>query len=156
MLYECLYGRPPHQGVDLLETMDRHMHGELTFPSEPELSEQMQAVLAKMLAKDSTERQRSMADAMQDIRSALKGEFPKEEVRPQPTIAFDARGVDFITAKRGSARKKGREPWMLLMGCLTLLLFVLIFQQCMMMVQDLHAHQLKRSHAKHTERAIFE
>ena len=154
MLYESLYGRPPHQGADLLETMDRHMHGELTFPSEPELSEQVQAVLAKMLAKQSTERQRSMADALADIKNALRGEFPKEEVRPQPTVAFDARGVDFITAKRGSAAKKGREPWMLLMGCLTVLLFVVIFQQCMIMVQDLHAHQHK--HAKRVDRPIIE
>jgi eukaryotic-like serine/threonine-protein kinase len=148
MMYECFYGRPPHQGVDLLETMDRHMHAEVTFPSEPELPEAAQEVLRMMLRKDSTERPRSIQEAMQLLESGLEGHFPKPEPRPEPAFA-DARGVDFITAKRGTAAKKGREPWMLLMGCVTVLLFVLIFQQCMVMIRDTthgkhHGNQVKK------------
>jgi serine/threonine protein kinase len=144
ILYECLIGRPPHQGVDLLETMDRHMNGAVSFPSEPEIAEPLQAVLARMLEKDSTERYRSMAEVMTDIKGALAGQMPKPEQRPEPTVVQDARGVDFITAKRGQSRKKGKEPWMLLMTCVTLLLFVLIFQQCMLMVQETHGHHAKK------------
>jgi serine/threonine-protein kinase len=135
MLYECLVGRPPHEGNDLLDTMDRHMHVDVSFPSEPEVLPQMQAVLSKMLAKDSARRHRTLSDAMADILGAMNGEFPKEEQLPRSNV--DAGAVDFITAKRGAARKKGHEPWMLLMGCVTVLLFVLIFQQCMNMVRDM-------------------
>lgn len=134
MLYECLTGRPPHQGVDLLETMDRHLHTEVTFPDEPEISEPMQAVLKKLLAKDPLHRHRSLSDAMADVCRAMQGEFPKIELLPAATD--DSRGVDFITAKRGTSGRKGREPWLLLMSCVTVLLFVLVFQQCMSMVRE--------------------
>lgn len=148
ILYECLFGRPPHQGVDLLETMDRHMNVAVSFPSEPEVSEQIQAVLARMLDKESTARYRSMAEVMSDLRGAMVGHFPKPEVRPEPVLPYDHRAVDFITAKRGSASPKGKEPWMLLMTCVTLLLFVLIFQQCMIMAQQTHKPRThKSSHA---------
>jgi serine/threonine protein kinase len=150
ILYECLIGRPPHEGVDLLETMDRHMHTAVAFPSEPETSDAVQAVLTRMLEKDSTERYRSMAEVMTDLKGALAGQMPKPEPRPEP-VQLGERGVDFITAKRGQKRKKGKEPWMFLMACVTVLLFVLIFQQCMMLVEETHAHHNKKSKVKFAE-----
>lgn len=141
MMYECLYGRPPHQGIDLLETMDRQMHSTVSFPSEPEICPQLQAVLTKLLDKDSVRRHRTLSDAMADVQRALQGEYPVEELLPDPTQ--DARGVDFMSAKRGQQRPKGREPWMMLMGCVTLLLFVLIFQQCMNMVREIQGQGMR-------------
>lgn len=143
--YECLFGRPPHQGVDLLETMDRHMHVPVSFPSEPETSEALQAVLVKMLAKDLVHRYRTLSDAVADLHRALRGDMPKEEILP---LATDANAVDFITSKRGSAIPKGREPWMLLMGCMTFLLFVLIVQQCMLIAQESGVHRVVKHDKK--------
>jgi serine/threonine protein kinase len=151
ILYQCMFGRPPHEGVDMLETMDRHMNSEVNFPSEPEVSEPVQAVLKRMLEKESTSRYRSMSEVMTDLRNALAGQMPKVEVRPEPTVLLDSRGVDFITAKRGSGGRKGKEPWMLLMTCLTVLLFVVIFQQCMIMVQEMH-----KPHAPKPRHSILE
>ncbi len=141
ILYQCLFGRPPHQGTDLLETMDRHMNVEVSFPATPEVSEQLQAVLVKMLDKDSARRHRTLQDVMVDIDGALKGEFPKEEMLPRRVE--DARGLNYLAAKRGPSVPKGREPWMLLMGCVTVLLFVVIFQQCMNMMREAQHHSLQ-------------
>lgn len=158
IFYNMLTGRPPHQGVTLLETMDLHLNAEVEFPGEPEISLPLQAVLRKMLARYPVARQRTAADVKADLIAALKGEPPV--VIPMGAASGGcntAASAGFNPAASGGCNtatsagfnpavggwkkprgKKGNEPWPLLLACITLLLLIAVVQQSLTIARALN------------------
>jgi serine/threonine-protein kinase len=133
LMYHCLVGRPPHEGIDVLETMDMHLRAAVKFPSDPEISDALQAVITKALEKNADRRQRNAAELLSDIDNALKGKQPE---RVQIYVAPTSNSYRPPVGRR-PPRKKGHEPWTLLLNSVTVLLLIIIIQQCLSMVSEI-------------------
>lgn len=135
LMFQCLFGRPLHEGTDLLETMDMHLNRKVEFPSEPEMPEALLAVLSKALSKEASTRQHSVDDFAAEIAAAMKGIFP--EINPEPVYEPVQSNSYRPPIGRKMPAKKGKEPWVLLLTCVTLLLIVAMIQQSIAIVSQM-------------------
>ncbi len=111
ILYECFTGRRPFQGGSLYRLMDQHVNCVPTSPSDirPGLSEDVEAVILKAMAKDIGSRFSSIAE----MRMALAGcpeikAGPSSSVSLQPAKAVDAPRLS-LTAETVPARPNNQE-----------------------------------------------
>ncbi len=76
VLYELLTGRPPFQGLALLETLQQVIHGEVTPPSryQPKLDRDLETICLKALAKEPQQRYSSALALAQDLERYQAGE----------------------------------------------------------------------------------
>ena len=143
ILYQCLIGRAPHEGSNLLETMDRHFNANIEFPLEPDVPLALQNVMRNMLAKEPDGRYRSLVEVRADLQ--LAKDDKQVELRKPASEAPSSKGYSPpLTSRR--PHRKGNEPWMLLLTCLTILLLVAIVQQSIAISVELHKHSARRSH----------
>lgn len=141
--YHCLTGRAPHEGTNLLETMDRHFKADIDFPSEPDVPIAVQNLVLNMLAKEPDARYRSLAEVRSDLALAADGKNVERKVPFVQDTQQKAYSPP-LTSRR--PHKKGREPWMLLLTCLTILLLIAIVQQSIAISVELHKHAAGRRH----------
>ena len=95
MAYEYLAGQIPFEGEGMLELLYAHVHRVPPPASSrnPELAPQVDAVLARGLAKDPDERWRSCTAMLAGLRSALRGEEVSVEDTARVSTLAPAAGV---------------------------------------------------------------
>lgn len=152
IFYEMLTGRPPHHGLTLLETMDRHLNAAVEFPQEPELPAPLYTVLQRMLSKEPSDRQRSAADVKTELLAAFQGVAATVPARVQSSSSqMTALAAGLVNPRasvpgwKPARGKKGNEPWSLLLACMTVLLLVVMFQQCVSLCREIRARQTAAS-----------
>ncbi|MFT3883023.1 MAG: serine/threonine-protein kinase [Gemmatales bacterium] len=69
-IYALLTGRPPHEGLTLVDTLQKIRHAEAQKPSlvVPQIAPEFEAVILKMLAKDPAQRYQTATE----LRTALE------------------------------------------------------------------------------------
>jgi eukaryotic-like serine/threonine-protein kinase len=128
IFYHMLIGRPPHEGINLLDTMDKHINTDLVFPAEPELPVPLYPVLAKMLQKQALDRQGDAAEVRVQLHSAISGQQAPPAPKP-PSRDEATQRRSLVAGWKPTRKKKGKEPWNLLLLCITVLLVVVLVQQ---------------------------
>jgi len=81
-LYRALVGRPAFNAPTPREILAQHVGAPLPWPQDhnPDLSENVCYLVAKMMAKQPEERYQTPAELSEDIEHVLKGEVPKSSV----------------------------------------------------------------------------
>ncbi len=87
MLYHCMTGTMPFEGMPPLEVMDRQITDQIADPQDvnPSISVWSACLIEKMMAKDRDYRQKDWADAIRDLTNA-RSEMMPEGILP-PDIA---------------------------------------------------------------------
>ncbi|MBI2438816.1 MAG: protein kinase [Lentisphaerae bacterium] len=100
MLYHCLTGKLPFEGLPLTEIMDRQITDQIPDLVDlmPQTSMAVACLIEKMMAKDRAQRQNGWPEVIGDI-ARLRSELPPEGPMPP---------VDASTMKRSPAR----EQWL--------------------------------------------
>lgn len=77
-IYHMLAGRPPFSADSNVEILNKHIHEypEPVHCFNPNISEQCEALLEIMLAKNKSDRQDSWLDVIQDLQTVKQGDFP--------------------------------------------------------------------------------
>jgi serine/threonine-protein kinase len=78
VLFHLVAGRPPFQGESAMVVMQKHLNSPTPRLAEacPGVSGALDAVVAKMMARDAAARHQSAADAAADLRAVLSGAVP--------------------------------------------------------------------------------
>jgi serine/threonine-protein kinase len=131
LFYELLVGRPPFVGDSPVAVAYQHVREEAPPPSsiDPEITPELDAILAKALAKSTRERYQSAVQMRADIERALAGQAISAPIATpadaDPVLPMDQTSVmETTTAETGRKRRRG---WIYaLLALLTIGLFVLL------------------------------
>jgi serine/threonine protein kinase len=130
LLYELLTGRPPFVGDSPVSVAYQHVRETPERPSlyNPEVTDDVDAIVAKALTKRIENRYQSASEMRADIERALAGQSVTA-----PALAADPSGDDTATAvvppmaDEEELRRKRRWPWILLVLVLLALLIAAFF-----------------------------
>ncbi|HKY59126.1 MAG TPA: Stk1 family PASTA domain-containing Ser/Thr kinase [Aeromicrobium sp.] len=105
LLYELLAGRPPFIGESPVSVAYQHVREEARPPSQfnPDVSGNVDHIVAKALAKRTDERYQSAADMRADIERVLAGHAVSPPSAPSPASATAVAAVDALSGLSGSA-----------------------------------------------------
>jgi len=105
LLYELLAGRPPFVGESPVSVAYQHVREEARPPSQfnPDVSGNVDHIVAKALAKRTDERYQSAADMQKDIERVLAGHAVAPPSAPSPGSATTVAAVDALSGLSGSA-----------------------------------------------------
>ncbi|HUS20622.1 MAG TPA: Stk1 family PASTA domain-containing Ser/Thr kinase [Aeromicrobium sp.] len=105
LLYELLAGRPPFIGESPVSVAYQHVREEARPPSQfnPDVSGNVDHIVAKSLAKRTDERYQSAADMRNDIERVLAGHAVAPPSAPSPGSATTVAAVDALSGLSGSA-----------------------------------------------------
>ncbi|MFL6088810.1 MAG: Stk1 family PASTA domain-containing Ser/Thr kinase [Aeromicrobium sp.] len=104
LLYELLAGRPPFIGESPVSVAYQHVREEARPPSQfnPDVSGNVDHVVAKSLAKRTDDRYQSAADMRTDIERVLAGHGVTPPAAPRPGSATAVAAVDALSGMSGS------------------------------------------------------
>jgi len=104
LLYELLAGRPPFIGESPVSVAYQHVREEARPPSQfnPDVSGNVDHIVAKSLAKRTDERYQSAADMRNDIERVLAGHAVAPPSAPSPGSATAVAAVDALSGLSGS------------------------------------------------------
>jgi serine/threonine-protein kinase len=104
LLYELLAGRPPFIGESPVSVAYQHVREEARPPSQfnPDVSGNVDHIVAKALAKRTDERYQSAADMRSDIERVLAGHAVAPPSAPSPGSATTVAAVDALSGLSGS------------------------------------------------------
>jgi len=104
LLYELLAGRPPFIGESPVSVAYQHVREEARPPSQfnPDVSGNVDHIVAKSLAKRTDERYQSAADMRNDIERVLAGHAVAPPSAPSPGSATTVAAVDALSGLSGS------------------------------------------------------
>jgi serine/threonine-protein kinase len=104
LLYELLAGRPPFIGDSPVSVAYQHVREEARPPSQfnPDVSGNVDHIVAKALAKRTDERYQSAADMRNDIERVLAGHAVAPPSAPSPGSATTVAAVDALSGLSGS------------------------------------------------------
>ena len=104
LLYELLAGRPPFVGESPVSVAYQHVREEARPPSQfnPDVSGNVDHIVAKALAKRTDERYQSAADMQKDIERVLAGHAVAPASAPSPASATAVAAVDALSGLSGS------------------------------------------------------
>ena len=105
LLYELLAGRPPFVGESPVSVAYQHVREEARPPSQfnPDVSGNVDHIVAKSLAKRTDDRYQSAADMRNDIERVLAGHAVSAPAAPSPGSATTVAAVDALAGLSGSA-----------------------------------------------------
>ncbi len=105
LLYELLAGRPPFVGESPVSVAYQHVREEARPPSQfnPDVSGNVDHIVAKSLAKRTDDRYQSAADMRKDIERVLAGHAVSAPAAPSPGSATAVAAVDALSGLSGSA-----------------------------------------------------
>jgi len=105
LLYELLAGRPPFVGESPVSVAYQHVREEARPPSQfnPDVSGNVDHIVAKSLAKRTDDRYQSAADMQKDIERVLAGHAVSAPAAPSPGSATAVAAVDALAGLSGSA-----------------------------------------------------
>jgi serine/threonine-protein kinase len=131
LFYELLVGRPPFVGDSPVAVAYQHVREEAPPPSsiDPEITPELDAILAKALAKSTRDRYQSAVQMRADIERALAGQAISAPIATpadaDPVVPMDETTV-METAAAETGRKRRRGWIYALLALLTIALFVLL------------------------------
>ena len=104
LLYELLAGRPPFIGESPVSVAYQHVREEARPPSQfnPDVSGNVDHIVAKSLAKRTDDRYQSAADMRNDIERVLAGHAVSAPAAPSPGSATAVAGVEALSGLSGS------------------------------------------------------
>jgi len=104
LLYELLAGRPPFVGESPVSVAYQHVREEARPPSQfnPDVSGNVDHIVAKSLAKRTEDRYQSAADMRNDIERVLAGHAVSAPAAPSPGSATAVAAVDALSGLSGS------------------------------------------------------
>jgi serine/threonine-protein kinase len=104
LLYELLTGRPPFIGESPVSVAYQHVREEARPPSQfnPDVSGNVDHIVATALAKRTDERYQSAADMRADIERVLAGHAVAPPAAPRPATATTVAAVDALAGLSGS------------------------------------------------------
>ena len=104
LLYELLAGRPPFIGESPVSVAYQHVREEVRPPSQfnPDVSGNVDHIVAKALAKRTDERYQSAADMRNEIERVLAGHAVAPPAAPSPGSATAVAAVDVLSGLSGS------------------------------------------------------
>jgi serine/threonine-protein kinase len=104
LLYELLAGRPPFIGESPVSVAYQHVREEARPPSQfnPDVSGNVDHIVAKALAKRTDDRYQSAADMRNDIERVLAGHAVSAPAAPSPASATAVAAVDALSGLSGS------------------------------------------------------
>ncbi len=105
LLYELLAGRPPFIGESPVSVAYQHVREEARPPSQfnPDVSGNVDHIVARALAKRTEDRYQSAADMRKDIERVLAGHAVAPPAAPGPASATAVAAVDALSGLSGSA-----------------------------------------------------
>jgi serine/threonine protein kinase len=103
-LYHALTGRVPFEGTAVV-LLVRHMNEKLPHPQvlRPDMSNEMCAILAHLVARDRRDRYANLEEAVEDMSALLAGETPTRKPLP-------AAKVNFLTSTSGAGSARNLKP----------------------------------------------
>ena len=127
LLFELLTGRPPFQGDSPVSVAYQHVREEPPTPSslEPEVSPEIDAIVAKSLAKKTSERYQSAAQMRADIERSLAGQTidtATTALPPVPPAPPPSDETSFLPDQDDDDSPKRRRAWIWVLLALVLLL----------------------------------
>ncbi|HJR89330.1 MAG TPA: Stk1 family PASTA domain-containing Ser/Thr kinase [Aeromicrobium sp.] len=105
LLYELLAGRPPFIGDSPVSVAYQHVREEARPPSQfnPDVSGNVDHIVARALAKRTDDRYQSAADMRTDIERVLAGHAVSPPAAPSPGTATTVAAVDALAGLSGAA-----------------------------------------------------
>src|SRR5918995_4805339 len=124
VLYEMLTGELPHDAETQVGIVMKHVSGRLLPPKDvnPDVPEELDAVVARLLARDPEDRYRDADELIEDLERVQRGESPAvaatQRLEQQPPSA--------VTAPPKASRDDNRRSWRWVPLPLILLLLALL------------------------------
>ncbi len=118
MMYELFTGRLPFSGDDPLSVVSQHVHAPVVPPQRynPRISDELQAVILKLMSKRADERYAAAGDVRRDLSPILAFETGTSSVAPTgedeepPSLSLDAEATQKTILERVARGKMvGRE-----------------------------------------------
>jgi serine/threonine-protein kinase len=113
-LYHMVTGDPPFEGSSVIEVLNKHIKDTLPWPADvnPELSDGLCRVIAKMMAKSPSRRYQEPNDFLDDLDRLEEGENPKveESVLHSSSIARPKKPRGKRKRRPGGIRKSAQRP----------------------------------------------
>jgi len=113
-LYHMLTGNPPFEGSSVIEVLNKHIKDTLPWPADvnPEVSDGLCRVIAKMMAKSPSKRYQEPNDLLDDLDLLEEGEEPKveESVLHSSSIARPKKPRGKRKRRPGGIRKSAQRP----------------------------------------------
>ncbi len=132
VLYEMLTGELPHDAETPIGIAMKHVQGQLRSPREanPEVTEEMNSVTMRLLARDPDDRYQSASELIEDLEQVERGQPPASVTRqPDGSPAKDAAAPPPEGPEGAGENGNGdrqprwrRQPWILAAGLLGLVL----------------------------------